>query len=148
MSNALKHVPEDTDIVMVHDAARCFCYGAHHQDCAASAIRCGSGVAGIGATDTIKRAKDGVIIETILAGSWLLSRRRRRLRGVIVRAYRNGRKTGFLARMTPRSWSASPKACISLRLSGQHQAMTRTDLEKGRTSLPASKTRISVSERF
>ena len=68
VSNALKHVPEDTDIVMVHDAARCFVTERIIRDCAASAIRCGSGVAGIGATDTIKRAKDGVIIETIPRG--------------------------------------------------------------------------------
>ncbi|MEG2189019.1 MAG: 2-C-methyl-D-erythritol 4-phosphate cytidylyltransferase [Christensenella sp.] len=63
--NALKLVPTDTDIVMVHDAARCFVTESIVRDCAASAIRCGSGVVAIPATDTIKRAKRNVVEETL-----------------------------------------------------------------------------------
>ena len=65
VANALRLVPEDADIVMVHDAARCFVTERIIRDCAASAIRCGSGVAAIPATDTIKRARRNVVKETL-----------------------------------------------------------------------------------
>lgn len=65
VKNALRLVPEDTDIVMVHDAARCFVTEQIIRDCAASAIRCGSGVVAIPATDTIKRVRRNVVEATL-----------------------------------------------------------------------------------
>ncbi len=63
--NALMMLDEDTDVVAVHDAARCFVTQKIIQDCVSSAIRYGSGVAAMAATDTIKRAKNGVVLETL-----------------------------------------------------------------------------------
>lgn len=65
VANALRLVPEDTDIIAVHDAARCFVTPEIIKDCVASTIRFGSGVAAVAATDTIKRAKDGIVTETL-----------------------------------------------------------------------------------
>lgn len=65
VQNALAFVPVGTDIVMVHDAARCFVTERIIRDCAASAIRCGSGVVAIPATDTIKRVNRNVVEETL-----------------------------------------------------------------------------------
>lgn len=65
MKNALECVPEDADIIAVHDAARCFVTPKIIQDCVDSAIRLGSGVAGVAATDTIKRTQNGVVTETL-----------------------------------------------------------------------------------
>jgi 2-C-methyl-D-erythritol 4-phosphate cytidylyltransferase/2-C-methyl-D-erythritol 2,4-cyclodiphosphate synthase len=65
VKNALALVPEDAKVVAVHDAARCFVTPEIVQDCVASAIRFGSGVAAVRAVDTIKRAQDGIVVETL-----------------------------------------------------------------------------------
>lgn len=63
--NALELVPEDADIVSVHDAARCFVTVPVIERSVRSAERCGSGVAAVGVTDTVKRVEDGVIRQTL-----------------------------------------------------------------------------------
>ena len=133
VGNALKHVPEDTDIVMVHDAARCFVTERIIRDCAASAIRCGSGVAGIGATDTIKRAKDGVIIETIPRGELAIIQTPQAFaRELIVRAYRKAEEDGFLGTDDASLVERITKSVHIVKGSPDNiKLTTRTDLEKG-----------------
>lgn len=95
--NALAFVPEDTSIVMVHDAARCFVTERIIRDCAASAIRCGSGVAAISATDTIKRVNRGVVEETLPREELVCVQTPQAFSyDLIMRAYRQAEEDGFL----------------------------------------------------
>lgn len=97
VANALQLVPEDTDIVMVHDAARCFVTERIIRDCAASAIRCGSGVVAIPATDTIKRAKRNVVQETLPREELVCVQTPQAFsRDLIMRAYEQAAEDGFL----------------------------------------------------
>ncbi len=65
VENALALLDSDTDIVSVHDAARCFVTSEIIRDCVASAIRLGSGVAAVRAVDTIKRVDGKRVVETL-----------------------------------------------------------------------------------
>jgi 2-C-methyl-D-erythritol 4-phosphate cytidylyltransferase/2-C-methyl-D-erythritol 2,4-cyclodiphosphate synthase len=97
VENALECVPDDTDIVAVHDAARCFVTPKIIRDCVSSAIRFGSGVAGIGATDTIKKAKDGVVTETLRRDELVVIQTPQVFHsGVLRGAYRKAVEDGFL----------------------------------------------------
>lgn len=97
VENALEYVPEETDIIAVHDAARCFVTPKIVKDCVSSAIRFGSGVAGIGATDTIKRTKDGVVTETLLRDELVCVQTPQVFRAEVLRqAYQKAVEDGFL----------------------------------------------------
>ena len=62
----LNALPEDAEIVAVHDGARCFVRPELIQECVQSAIDFGSGVAGKHAVDTVKIASpEGRITDTI-----------------------------------------------------------------------------------
>ena len=63
--NALRAVAEDTDIVSVHDAARCFVTPELIRACVDSAIRHGSGVAMLQATDTVQEVHNGCVTATL-----------------------------------------------------------------------------------
>lgn len=66
VKNGLAALPEDADIVAVHDGARCFVSPELIRACVESALTCGSGVAGKHAVDTVKiAAPDGSIQKTI-----------------------------------------------------------------------------------
>ena len=61
----LRALPEDAEIVLVHDAARPFVTPELIERCTASAEAHGSGVAAVPVSDTIKYALDGRILETL-----------------------------------------------------------------------------------
>ena len=61
--NALRALPEDCEYVLIHDGARCFVTGEVISRALDSAKECGSGVAAIPSTDTVKRVD---------AGEWVL----------------------------------------------------------------------------
>lgn len=65
VQNALERVPADAEIIAVHDAARCFVTPEIIEACVQSAERCGSGVAAVPATDTIKRVNGDLVEETL-----------------------------------------------------------------------------------
>ncbi len=97
VENALEYVPEEADIIAVHDAARCFVTPKIVKDCVSSAIRFGSGVAGIGATDTIKRIKNGVVEETLRRDELVCVQTPQVFRADVLRsAYRKAVEDGFL----------------------------------------------------
>ena len=98
VANALQLVPDDADIVMVHDAARCFVTERIIRDCAASAIRCGSGVAAIPATDTIRSwARRNVVKETLPREELVCVQTPQAFsRDLIMRAYAQAAEDGFL----------------------------------------------------
>lgn len=95
--NALQLVPDEVDIVAVHDAARCFVTPEIIKNCVASAIRFGSGVAAVGATDTIKRARRGVVMETLPREELVCVQTPQVFSAdVIKEAYARAEKDGFL----------------------------------------------------
>ena len=64
--SGLHALPEDAEIVLVHDAARPFVSRETIKRCVESARKYGSGVAAIPVTDTIKRAdENGRVLETL-----------------------------------------------------------------------------------
>ncbi len=97
VQNALAFVPEDAQIVAVHDAARCFVTQQIIADCVKSAEEYGTGVAGIAATDTIKRAKDGVIVKTLPRAELVCIQTPQVFtRELIRKAYQKAEQDGFL----------------------------------------------------
>lgn len=97
VKNALALVPAGTGIVMVHDAARCFVTERIVRDCAASAIRCGSGVVAIPATDTIKRVTRGVVEETLPREELVCVQTPQAFSyDLIMKAYKQAEEDGFL----------------------------------------------------
>ena len=65
VENALLALPEEAQIVAIHDAARCLVSPQLFRDCVAFAREYGSGVAGRRVYDTVKRVEDGEMIETL-----------------------------------------------------------------------------------
>lgn len=65
MANGVTAVPEGTDIVVVHDAARPLVLPERIDACIEAAIDRGGAILAAPLTDTIKRAVEGEIIETI-----------------------------------------------------------------------------------
>ena len=64
--SGLHALPEDAEIVLVHDAARPFVTRETIEQCVESARKYGSGVAAMPVTDTIKRAdENGRVLETL-----------------------------------------------------------------------------------
>lgn len=95
--NALALVPQDADIVVVHDAARCFVTERIIRDCVSSAIRHGSGVAAVAATDTIKRAKKGIVTETLPREELVCVQTPQAFKkDLIMQAYEKADEDGFL----------------------------------------------------
>lgn len=64
VQNALAMLPEDAEIVLVHDAARPFVSREVILRCIASAREFGSGVASVPAQDTLHVAEDGWVVDT------------------------------------------------------------------------------------
>lgn len=94
---ALEHLPDDVDIVAIHDGARCFATPELFRECVSSAIRCGSGVAGRYCVDTIKRVKEDLILET-LDRSELVQIETPQVfpKDLILEAYRRAEMDGFV----------------------------------------------------
>lgn len=55
----------ETDLVVIHDAARPFADAALFNRCIEAAIRTGAAIAAIAVSDTLKRVTDGVITSTV-----------------------------------------------------------------------------------
>ena len=97
VENALRHVEPDTDIVSVHDAARCFVTSQIIKDCVASAIRRGSGVAAVSAVDTIKRVDGKRVVETLNRDELVLVQTPQVFRrDLLVRAHNQAKEDGIL----------------------------------------------------
>ncbi len=97
VENSLELLDENIDIVLIHDAARCFVTEDIIRNCVASTIRYGSGVAAIPATDTIKRSKDGIVTETLPRQELMCVQTPQTFKkDVVVKAYHHAKKEQFL----------------------------------------------------
>lgn len=96
--NGLKALPEDADVVLVHDGARALVTEQVIRHALESVERHGSGVASIPAVDTIKRAnQDGLVLETPDRASLYAMQTPQAFRlEVIMQAHEQARADGFL----------------------------------------------------
>ena len=62
---ALELTSAESDLVIVHDAARPLATPAIFESCLATAMRVGAAIAAIPVSDTLKRVDNGAIVETI-----------------------------------------------------------------------------------
>ena len=93
---ALKVLSEDTDIVAIHDGARCLVSPKLIRDCVKSAEEKGSGVAGRKVYDTVKQVSDGKITGTLdRSGLVLIETPQCFRRELIRRAYDKAYEDGF-----------------------------------------------------
>jgi len=65
VAKALEQVGDDIDFVAVHDAARCCLKSDWIEECFKRAFKTGAAILARPMTDTVKRVKDSVIIETV-----------------------------------------------------------------------------------
>lgn len=141
VENALEFVPPETDIIAVHDAARCFVTPKIIRDCVSSAIRFGSGVAAVAATDTIKRAIDGVVVETLNRSELVHVQTPQVFRADILRAaYKKAVQDGFLG--TDDASLVERLGSIVRIVSGSPENIkltTKSDVEEGNKIVAARK---------
>lgn len=95
--NALQYVPENADLIAVHDAARCFVTPDVVRECVSCAARYGSGVAAVRATDTIKRVSGDIVQETLDRSTLVLVQTPQVFDSALLRrAYAAAERDGFL----------------------------------------------------
>ena len=94
--NALQALSAETEIVAIHDAARCLASPKLICDCVKSAEQHGSGVAGRRVYDTVKTVSDGQITGTLdRNGLVLIETPQCFRRELILNAYEKAREDGF-----------------------------------------------------
>lgn len=95
--NALRIVPDGTDLIAVHDAARCFVTPDVIEETVKCAEKYGSGVAALRATDTIKRVTGDIIEETLDRSELVCVQTPQTFRADILRlAYEKADRDGYL----------------------------------------------------
>ncbi|MGI6152651.1 MAG: 2-C-methyl-D-erythritol 4-phosphate cytidylyltransferase [Christensenellaceae bacterium] len=134
VSNALLLVPEDVEIVAVHDAARCFVTPEIIRDCVSSAVRFGSGVAAVSATDTIKRAHRGVVLETLPREELVIVQTPQAFRKeLLLKAHKKAEEDGFLGTDDASLVERLPESVRIVRGSKENiKLTTKEDLIKGK----------------
>jgi 2-C-methyl-D-erythritol 4-phosphate cytidylyltransferase len=94
--NALKRLPPDCDWVLVHDGVRPFVSRELLKDTLAAARATGASIAALPATDTVKRAVDGHVAETLDRKEiWLVQTPQVFRTDIILRAYREAYEQGW-----------------------------------------------------
>ena len=93
--NGLRKLPPDCDWVLIHDGVRPFASRDLLQNTWEAAQKIGAAIAALPASDTIKRARAGEVLETLQREEiWLVQTPQVFRRDVILRAYREARRQG------------------------------------------------------
>lgn len=96
MERGLSATAADSDLVLVHDAARALVPIEPTRECLAQAASIGAALLAIPAADTLKRVADGRIVETIDRSSiWYAQTPQIARRSLFLQACDHARKTGF-----------------------------------------------------
>jgi 2-C-methyl-D-erythritol 4-phosphate cytidylyltransferase len=94
--NALKRLPPDCEWVVVHDGVRPFVSLKLLEDVLAGASKTGAAIAALPASDTVKRAVDGLVLETLAREHvWLVQTPQIFRKDIIVRAYQEAYQHGW-----------------------------------------------------
>jgi 2-C-methyl-D-erythritol 4-phosphate cytidylyltransferase len=95
---ALGLTSSESELVIVHDAARPLATPAIFEACLAAAARAGGAIAAIPVADTLKRVADSAIAATVArAGLWQAQTPQAFRRAVLVAAHRRGFSEGVVA---------------------------------------------------
>ena len=95
---ALRLVPEDVEIISVHDAARCFVTVPVIERSVRMAEEFGSGVAAVPMTDTVKRVENGIVESTLSRDGLVRVQTPQSFRAELLRkAHAQAEEDGFLA---------------------------------------------------
>ena len=95
---ALGLTSAESELVIVHDAARPLATAAIFEACIGAAARAGGAIAAIPAADTLKRVADNVIAETVArAGLWQAQTPQAFRRELIVAAHQRAASEGIVA---------------------------------------------------
>jgi 2-C-methyl-D-erythritol 4-phosphate cytidylyltransferase len=93
--NGLRKLPPDCDWVLIHDGVRPFVSRDLLRNTWEAAQKVGAAIAALPASDTIKRARAGEVLETLQREEiWLIQTPQVFRRDVIVRAYQEARRQG------------------------------------------------------
>ena len=96
MTRGLAACAPDTELVLVHDAARALVPIAATRACVAAAAVHGAALLAVPAPDTLKRAHDGLVAATVdRTGIWLAQTPQVIRRDLLVRAMAHAAATGF-----------------------------------------------------
>lgn len=94
--NGLKALPEDCDIVMIHDGVRPFASPALITAVWERALETGACIAAVPATDTVKRGREGMVRETLLRDEiWLVQTPQVFRKKLILAAYEKAVSEGW-----------------------------------------------------
>jgi 2-C-methyl-D-erythritol 4-phosphate cytidylyltransferase len=94
--NALKTV-NTNGIILVHDAARPFIRKEHIQRLTERALETGAAIIGVPAKDTMKKIKDGVVVETVERSSlWAVQTPQAFRISLLLEAYEKAERDHFL----------------------------------------------------
>jgi 2-C-methyl-D-erythritol 4-phosphate cytidylyltransferase len=96
MERGLAATATDCDLVLVHDAARALVSVERTRECLATAARVGAALLAIPAADTLKRVREGRVIETVDRNSiWYAQTPQIARRDLFLQACEHARKTEF-----------------------------------------------------
>lgn len=97
MQNGLAACAADTDLVLVHDAARALVPIGPTRDCIEAALRTGAALLAIPAPDTLKRAAAGRVVTTLdRTDVWQAQTPQVVRRDLLARAFAHAAATGFV----------------------------------------------------
>ncbi len=108
--NGLMKLPADCDWVMIHDGVRPFASAALIKAAWEGALATGACIAAIPSTDTVKRARDGLVLETLYRDEiWLVQTPQVFRKQLIMAAYEKAVEAG---------WTGTDDASFVERLGG------------------------------
>jgi 2-C-methyl-D-erythritol 4-phosphate cytidylyltransferase len=98
ISNALKHVDENADLIMVHDAVRPLVETQQIMECIKSALESGAAVLGVPVRDTIKRVDNEGFVDSTPDRSelWQIQTPQIFKRRLLIEAYEKAMNEGFV----------------------------------------------------
>jgi 2-C-methyl-D-erythritol 4-phosphate cytidylyltransferase len=94
--NGLRRLPSECDWVIIHDAVRPFATPRLIKAALEGALKTGACIAAIPSTDTVKRARDGVVLETLSRDDiWLVQTPQVFRKQIVVNAYQKAISAGW-----------------------------------------------------
>ena len=95
--NGLKAVPEDIDVVVIHDAVRPFITSSLIAECANSALINGAVTVMRSIKETVKKVEDGVVLQTLDRSKlWITQTPQAFRMELIIEAHRNARRDNYI----------------------------------------------------
>jgi 2-C-methyl-D-erythritol 4-phosphate cytidylyltransferase len=95
---ALAFTSAESDVIVVHDAARPFATPDLFTRCLAAALQCGGAIAAVAVADTLKQASDRTIAATVpRAGLWQAQTPQAFRRASLIAAHELARRNGWAA---------------------------------------------------